>query len=185
MHKVFSKHGLVGRAGPAQQHTRCPTKLKLLYYVPSCESAACELDSHLGNQLTRKPQTSSKGKLFVRVRFGGVPSIVEKGVRVQFCCSPRWKTNMGNTGGSVLGYCPREILRKILKESVAERSSESEQALLNVSTCVPKSIIDHKNEVGAGLKMEHFSAAIDFLENTSGSSENLDRADVHRPFLPC
>ena len=41
----------------------------------------------LGTQLTRQPpQSSSKGNLFVRVRLGGVPSTVEKVIRVRFCC---------------------------------------------------------------------------------------------------
>ena len=37
------------------------------------------------------PQSSSKGNLFVRVRFGGVPSTVEEVVRVRFCCLLSWR----------------------------------------------------------------------------------------------
>ena len=37
--------------------------------------------------LTKQPpQSSSKGSVFVRIRFGGVPSAVEEVVRVRFCC---------------------------------------------------------------------------------------------------
>ena len=42
----------------------------------------------LRTQPTKQPpQSSSKGNLFVRVRFGGVPSTVEEVVRVRLCCS--------------------------------------------------------------------------------------------------
>ena len=44
----------------------------------------------MGTQLTRQPsQSSSQGNFFVRVRFGGVPSTVEKVVRVRFCSPPQ------------------------------------------------------------------------------------------------
>ena len=65
------------------------------------------VDSQLRTQLTKQPpQSSYKGNFFVRIRFGGVPSTVEKAVRVRFCCSLTWKTNTGNTGGTVLGQRP-------------------------------------------------------------------------------
>ena len=63
--------------------------------------------SHLGTQLARQPpQSSSKGNLFVWVRFGGFPNTVEEVVWVQFCCSLDWTTNMGSTGGTVVGHRP-------------------------------------------------------------------------------
>ena len=65
--------------------------------------------SQLRTQLRKQPpQSSSKGNFFVRVRFQGVPSTVEEVVRVRFCCLLCWKTNMGNTGRTVLGHRPSD-----------------------------------------------------------------------------
>ena len=66
---------------------RCPSTV--LCTVPSCEAVKISVDSQLESftQLRRQPaQSSSKFNLFVRVRFGGVPSTVEEVVRVRFCC---------------------------------------------------------------------------------------------------
>ena len=46
----------------------------------------------------------SKGNLFVRVRFGGVLSIVVQVAQVRFCCLLSWKTYTGNTGWTVVGH---------------------------------------------------------------------------------
>ena len=67
------------------------------------------VDSYLKTQRTRQPpQSSSKRNLFVRVRFGGVPSTVEEVVQVRFCCLLGWKTNTVNTGWTALGHRPKK-----------------------------------------------------------------------------
>ena len=66
-------------------------------------------------QTKQPPQSSSKRNFFVRVRFGGVPSTVEKVVRVLFCCLFSWKTNAGNTGRTVplhTTWLPNQTFRK-------------------------------------------------------------------------
>ena len=61
------------------------------------------------------PQSSSKGNLFVRVRFGEAPSTVEDVDRVRCCCLLSWKTNTGNAGRTVLGHRP---VRKGFTENI-------------------------------------------------------------------
>ena len=74
-----------GRESLHYYFRRCSSTV--LCTVPCCESVNFSVDFQLGAQLSRQPpQSSSKGNLFVRVRFGGVPSTVEEVVRVRFCC---------------------------------------------------------------------------------------------------
>ena len=61
-----------------------PPSLETPQFSFSQESADVWWIQKLGTQLTRQPpQGSSKGDLFVRVRFGGLLSTVEKVVRVR------------------------------------------------------------------------------------------------------
>ena len=115
-------------------HKNAQKRAKLRKNAPFCTDA-CNIPVYytpisVHPKLTKPlPQSSSKGIFFVRVRFGGVPSTVEEVVWVRFCCLPSWKTNMGNTGRTVLGHRPipsnTRILRQIAPESSPKSSAKS------------------------------------------------------------
>ena len=89
----------------ASEISRCPSTV--LCTVPSCESVNFQwIPSWELNW-----EGSSKGNLFVRVRLGGVPSMVEELVWVRLCCLLSSKTNTGNTGRTVFGHPPKKTLR--------------------------------------------------------------------------
>ena len=76
------------------------------------------VDSHLGTQLTRQPpRSSSKGNLFVRVRFGGVPSTVEEVVPYgSVAClieRPTWDTYADQYLDTVLKQSPRSCYKAL------------------------------------------------------------------------